>query len=1282
MRPEPGGGWPLSAAAEGIWTGQQFDHGNPAFNTAEYVEIRGPVDERLFEAAVRRVVAETEAVNVRFVTGEDGRPRQLPGQAPQWTMHIADVSREPDPVAAAEAWMRHDLTHPVDLGRGPLFGHALFRAGPRRFLWYHRVHHIALDGYGFSLVARRVAEVYTALAAGRAPADSWFGSLLEVVEEDAAYRSSERHAADRDFWLARSADRPEPVVLANRSGPLSRTVIRRSADLDQSTMELLRSAATAAGAVWTEVLIAAFAGYLHRMTGAPEVLLALPVMCRLGTKSLRVPCMVTNVVPVRVRVDAGASLADLTRRVAAEVRASAPHARYRYEQLRRDLTLVASDRRLFGPSINIMPFDYDLSFAGHRGTVHNVSAGLVEDLVIHVYHRADGAGTRITIDANPACYDEDEISGHLHRFLTVLTRLTADPAAAVARADLLVGDERHRLLVEWNDTGRELPTATVPELLEARAALTPDASALVAGDAALSFAELDRQANQLARLLVEHGAGPERYVGLLLPRTSHAIVALLAVLKAGAAYVPIDPDYPAERIEFMLADSKPVLLVTTAGLAGAAPLGATPVVVLDEPDLLAGYRDAPLTDADRIAELRQDNPLCLIYTSGSTGRPKGAVIEHRGMVNLFHQHRDEIFARAAGSARLRLALSASLSFDTSWEGLLGMLAGHELHFLDDDVRREPELMLEYIRDNRIDFLDITPTYAEELVSAGLLEPGRHRPAVVALGGEAAGAALWAALRDTPELTGYNLYGPTECTVDTLFCRLSDSAEPIVGRPIANTRAYVLDAARQLVPPGVVGELYLAGTPLARGYHNRPDLTAQRFLDDPFGPPGSRMYRTGDLARWRPDGNLEFLGRADDQVKIRGFRIELGEIEAVLNGHPAVGQTAVAVRDDRLVAYLVPTGDSRPEPAELRAFLAGRLPDYMVPPVFRTLDRLPLNANGKLDRAALPAPDPAVTAAGRPPRNSREQVLCTLFGETLGVPEIGIDDDFFSLGGHSLLVARLIGRVRAEFGVNLGIRAVFEAPTVAALAERLGGEAEEDSLDVLLPLRRKGTAPPLFCVAPATGLGWSYAGLLASLGPDQPVYGLQSRGITGDEPLPAAVTEVAADCVNRIRTVAPRGPYHLLGWSFGGLVAHEIAVQLQAAGEHCALLALLDSFPIPAAWRTDRPQVTREGFLAEILDQQLGELDERRLDALHRVFVNNSRIGAEHTPGRFTGDVLLFVATEGKPPDWPEPSAWEPHVDGWLHSVRITCTHNGMTQPKPLAQIGTTLAEVLRPRMAS
>ncbi|MCA1672184.1 MAG: amino acid adenylation domain-containing protein, partial [Actinobacteria bacterium] len=548
--------------------------------------------------------------------------------------------------------------------------------------------------------------------------------------------------------------------------------------------------------------------------------------------------------------------------------------------------------------------------------------------------------------------------GHL---VVLLAGVAADPDCLVGELSLVSADELQRVVVEWNDTGLDVPAVTFPELFEAQVAAGPDATALVCGRLELSFAELNRRANQLARHLVALGAGPEQVVALALPRSAEMIVAILAVLKAGAVYLPLDCDYPAERIAFMVGDAHPVLVVTTS--QGANVLAALPEdtarLILDAPETGAVVQCCPdvnLTDAERISPLRADHSAYVIYTSGSTGRPKGVLVEHRNLVNLFFDHHAEF---TANGRRLNVALTAAFSFDASWDGLLLMADGHELHLIDDEVRLDPQALVDYVASQHIDLVNVTPSYAQQLILAGLLAGDRARPAILVLGGEAVSEKLWRELSALESVTSYNFYGPTECTIDSVWCRLPGNSRPVIGRPGHNLQAYVLSAQLRPVPVGVAGELYLAGAQVTRGYLNRPGLTAQRFVANPFGAAGSRMYRTGDLVRWSPEGTLQYLGRADDQVKIRGFRIEPGEIETALLRHPHLAQAAVLARHEgghpRLVAYVVPAASTAPSGSELRSWLKENLPDYMMPSAFITLDELPLTPSGKVDRRALPAP---------------------------------------------------------------------------------------------------------------------------------------------------------------------------------------------------------------------------------------------------------------------------------------------------------------------------------------
>ncbi|WP_158516472.1 AMP-binding protein, partial [Kitasatospora sp. MBT66] len=705
----------------------------------------------------------------------------------------------------------------------------------------------------------------------------------------------------------------------------------------------------------------------------------------------------------------------------------------------------------------------------------------------------------------------------------------------------------------------------------------------------------------------------------------------------------------------------------------------------------------------------------VVYTSGSTGRPKGVVVGHGSIAALLASHRAPTGPIGAGErdgGRRRVALTASLCFDASWDGLLWLVAGHELHLVGDEVRRDAAALVRHLRTERIDVLEVTPSYAEQLLDEGLLDtaaPQGPAPAVLLLGGEAVGQSLWTRLREAPHTTAHNLYGPTESTVDALVQPFADSERPSLGHAVLGTRALVLDEHLAPVPVGVPGELYLAGAGLALGYLGRPALTAERFVADPFTP-GSRMYRTGDLVRRTRDGGIDYLGRTDHQVKIRGFRIELGEIEHVLTRHPRVLAATVSAHEDgaagpRLVAHVVPDGaghqNAAPlDPADLRAFAAESLPGYMVPAAVVLLDALPLTASGKVDRRALPAPDFTLLPGGRAPRTPREELLCGLFAEVLGVERVSIDDGFFDLGGHSLLAMKLLGRIRAalaaELGerADLGMRALFEAPTPAGLARRLdaaadrGSDAPEpsDALDVLLPLRTGGGKAPLFCVHPAAGISWVYSGLLRHLDPERPVLGLQARGLRGGSP--DSVTGIAADYVREIRAVRPQGPYHLLGWSFGAVVAQEMAVQLRAAGQEVGLLALLDG--LPAGPATEEPPASDDPVetLAELLaslgydpadgrgQAELTALLGEAAALLPDVFEHHRKLMAEHVPGHYRGAAVFVGATADKPADWPYEAAWAPYLTGGVAAHRIDCAHGALTQPEPLARIAAVLAETL------
>ncbi|MFI2238203.1 non-ribosomal peptide synthase/polyketide synthase [Streptomyces chrestomyceticus] len=1058
---------PLSSAQRGIWFAQQLDPDSPSYHTAEYVEIEGPLDLPAFETAVRRAVTETDSLNVRFTDDGQG-PCQTIQRGGTWSYRVFDVGAEPDPRAAAEAWMRAETDRPGGLEAGRTVTLALLRAGADRAFFYLRAHHLVTDGYMCALFTHRVAELYTALVTGAPQREDSSGSLDLLLADDAAYRESERFAQDRAHWLDRLAGRPEPVNLAGRTARVSRSFLRYGTRVPDATADGLRALARRAGVGLPVPVIAATALYLGRMTGADEVALGIPVTARSGGgRHIRGP--MSNELPLWVEVRPGMSGRDLLRQVSAGARQLLRHQRYRYEDIVRDVRTVGGERRLFGPTVNIMSFATELTFGEARATAHNLSVGPVTDLSFRLDDRLGGGALHLDVDANPALYDAAETAAHQRRFLRVLESFAAaDPERPVGRIDFLLPGERAEVLpvrpAATDAPEPDEPGPTLPTLFEAQAARTPDAVAVVTEDGEtedgeLTYAGLNHRANRLARLLLKRGAGPERLVAVALPRSADLVVALLAVVKTGAAYLPVDPAHPAERIALMLRDADPVCLVTTGEPAAGAPYGAD-VVRLDDDATVRALADGPgddLTDADRAGQLDPAHPAYVIYTSGSTGTPKGVAVPHRNVVRLFRQTEawfgfgpDDVWT-----------LFHSYAFDFSvWELWGALLHGGRLVVVPQDVSRSPERFLDLLVRHRVTVLNQTPSAFYPLIRADHDHPelsARLALRTVVFGGEALDPGRLRAWyerhpADAPRLV--NMYGITETTVHVTHAPLDErdaAADPprsVIGEPIPDLRAYVLDNALRPVPPGVTGELYVAGPGLARGYLGRPGLSAQRFVADPFGRPGERMYRTGDRARRHADGRLDHAGRADDQVKLRGFRIEPGEVEAVLARHGAVAQAVVLLREDRpgdrrLVAYAVPAGGPRPESAALREFAGRHLPGHMVPAAVVVLDRLPLTANGKLDRAALPSPEYTPGAAHRPARDAAERVLCDLFAEILGVRRVGVDDGFFDLGGDSLLATRLLSRIRTALGAELPIRVLFDTPTVAGLATAVresGGEA--------------------------------------------------------------------------------------------------------------------------------------------------------------------------------------------------------------------------------------------------
>jgi nonribosomal peptide synthetase DhbF len=1154
---------PFTAAQTGMWFAQMLSSSDSIFNLAEAIEIHGAIDPALFEIALRQVAAEAETVRVRLIETIDG-PQQIITPTFDGGIPFVDVSAEADPQAAAQRWMMAELTRPVELLAGPLWVSTLFKLAAEHFIWYHRSHHIILDGFSGGLIARRVASLYTALAEKRPVADDdAFGPLSLLLEQEKAYRNSPRYQRDREYWMQRFADRPEPLSLANRQSPNVGGLLRQTIILSPDNVNELRRMARTAGASLPQILIAAAAAYFYRVTGVEDLVIGMPVTARTNSRQRQVPGMVANAVPLRLAMAPDLSMAELLGQVSREVRQILRHQSYRYEDLRRDLSLLAENRHLFTTVINVEPFDYDLRFAGHSVTPHNLSNGTADDLAVFIYDRGDDQGLRIDFDANPALYSTEELAAHQQRFLKLVEAVTCDPSQGIGQIDILTPAERQKLLVDWNAMAADHPKdRCLHELFEAQVRRTPDAVAVVFEGEHLTYAELNARANRLAHYLRSLGVKPEARVAICLERSFEMVVGLLAVLKAGGAYVPLDPFYPEDRLAFMLADSAPKALLTSGDLA-AHILAAAPEVLVIDLAQPAQWAQQSAHDPDpAVVGLTSRHVAYMIYTSGSTGRPKGAMNEHRAVVNRL------LWQQSAYNLRANDAVlqKTPFSFDVSvWEFFWPLLTGARLVMARPEGHKDPAYLANVILKEKISTLHFVPSMLQVF-----LEQAQVASCVslrqVMCSGEALPEALARRFHHClPGVALHNLYGPTEAAVDvtawTYSPDFSGTSIPL-GKPIANTRMYVLDPQGDPTPIGVAGEIFIGGVQVGRGYWDRPDLTAERFVPDPFGAPGTRLYRTGDLGRWLSDGTLEYLGRNDFQVKLRGFRIELGEIEAQLAGHPDVHEAVVVARengtgDPRLIAYY--SADAALPIPSLRTYLGERLPDYMVPAAFVWLEALPLSPNGKLDRKALPKDaGPSQDRVVIAPRNPYEQQLARIWQSLFGRDNISVDDNFFELGGHSLLAVQLASKIEAEFGKQLPLAALFKAPTIEQLARLVADDQTADLWEPLVPLRATGSGPALFCVPGAGGQCHYLYHLAAALGDAHPVYAFQARGLDGLALPHTRIDEMADFYVDLLREIQPHGPYYLVGHSFGGAVAFEMAKRLEASGGEVGFVALLDS----------------------------------------------------------------------------------------------------------------------------
>ncbi|WP_434453309.1 amino acid adenylation domain-containing protein [Lentzea sp. E54] len=1320
---------PLSAAQRRLWFVNRLHDEASTYNVPLALRMSGRLDTDALQAALRDLVERHEVLRSVFPE-TDGEPCQRVLAEPAGQPLLCAVNVREDELAAV---VSAESVRRFDLAAAPPLRATLLVLGSDEHLLLLVFHHIVFDGWSITPLTTDLMTAYRARCAGRAPkwrplpvtyADytAWQRELLGTREEPTG-----TYTAQLEYWRTALAGLPDEIALPtdfarpavgdDRGGQVAFTV---EPELHRGLLRLARTS----GASLFMVLQAALAGLLTRLGAGTDIPLGSPIAGRTDEALHDLVGYFVNTLVLRTDTAGDPAFGELVERVRERDLSAYAHQDLPFDDVVEALNPVRSLSRqaLFQVMLALQ--------TGHGAPV--VLPGLTVrgefvpsattkfDLIVQFLEPVDdGSATTETgmtglIDYRADLFTAATVERIAGRLVRVLRAVVADPGLRLSQVDVLEPDERQRMLVSWNDTVREVPDATLPALFEAQVRRTPDACAVAAGTDELSYMELNARANRLARYLRRLGAGPERVVAIALPRTTDLVVAVQAVLKSGAAYLPVDAEHPAERIAGMFAETEPVCVITTSATAAKVAQGL-PVVLPGDP-AIAALPSGDLSDVD----IEGGNAAYLVYTSGSTGRPKGTVVEHRSAVNYLAWSLDAYPSLTSGAL-----LHSPLSFDLTVTGLHGpLISGGCVHLAELSEHGLAEGSAAAVAG--VDFLKATPSHLALLqVLPDAYSPRRE----LVLGGEPLpGDHLDVWRRAHPGVRVVNEYGPTETTVGcTSFAIEPGDEVPAevlsIGRPLWNTRVYVLDGHLRPVPAGVVGELYVAGANVARGYVGRPGLTAERFVADPFGGPGERLYRTGDLVRWDDGGELRFAGRADDQVKIRGFRVELGEVESVLARHESVRQVAVAARQDsegrRLVAYVV--GDL--DPGTLIRYAETALPEYMVPSAVVMLPVLPLTANGKLDRRALPAPDVPHGGDPTPAKTPEERTLCSIMAEVLGVPRIGAEDNFFDSGGDSVRVVKVVSRAR-KAGLMITIADVFVHQSARALAgtlapaearpkaassgtvmagalEELEAQDEFDPFGVLLRMKHTGDRAPLFCVHSGVGFALPYLGLAKHLGPEYPLYGIQDPSVTELAPVPHSIAAMADDYVRRMKQVQPEGPYHLLGWSFGGIVAYEIAARLQAAGDEVGLLANLDAYPRTDLEQRDDEQVmfgwllelvghSREEFAgrevtpSDVLavlradNNPLAALGEQRVAAMVEGMRNHDVLLKNYEPSPYRGRMLLFTAVAGQTPEAVEEKAgrWSSFVDGQIATYRINCAHDDMMSPEPLAQVGVVVTAEL------
>ncbi|MHC5939086.1 amino acid adenylation domain-containing protein [Nostoc sp.] len=1260
---------PLSFSQQRLWFLDQLEANNPAYNIAVGFRMDGCLNQQAFERSLQEIVQRHEVLRTKFSQDASGNPVQIINESNDIPLLITDFSHLQDKEEILKQAVISESVRPFNLQTGPLLRIYLYKLAEDDHVFVAVMHHIISDAWSFGVMVQELSAIYTAFCTGKesplAPLSLQYGDFASW-QRTTFEKTQLQHQLD--YWKQELAGELEPLELP-ADYPRRAIASYQGREIpfvvDRKNYEGLKQFCESQGATLFMGLLGVFKTLLMRYSGQHDLLVGTPIANRNRKEIEQLIGFFVNTLVIRTDVQDNSSFATLLERIKQKTLSAYAHQDLPFEKLVEELQPERSLNH--NPLFQVMfvlqnaPIG-NLELPNLRLTHLEMESVTVKfDLTLSMMETEkglEGAWEYNTDLFAPATIERLE-----KHFQTLLAAIVANPQLHLTELPLLPASEQHQLLVEWNQTQRFYSQdLCIHQLFENQVQQTPEALAAVFKEQQLTYQELNKQANHLAHYLQSLGVGPEVLVGICMERSLEMIVGVLGILKAGGAYLPLDPQLPQERLTFILEDCQASVLLTQDHLLLELPAYEGRVVFLD-----TSWQEISQESKENLVnQVNPDNLAYLIYTSGSTGKPKGVMIQHKSLVN-YTQGR---IIECGFSSGERFLQFASISFDVAVAEIYSCLvSGGTLVLRTNEMLSSVATFMQNCRDYGVTVLDLPTAYWQqvtfELALGNLLLPESLR--LLVIGGERAlpeQVNAWKkCVGEYPQLV--NEYGPTEATVSATICNLSElevnGREIPIGKPLQNLLVYLLDRELQPVPIGIPGELYIGGIGLARGYYDRPDLTASKFIPNPFSDrQGTRLYKTGDLARYLPDGKIEFLNRLDNQVKIRGFRIELGEIETLLSQHPEVREIAVIDRQDQsgnkqLVAYVVPHLNP-PSAIALRQFLKEKLPEYMMPSAFVFLEAMPLTPNGKVNRKILPAPstDGKARLSKRiPPRTPLEHKLVELWEEALQVSLIGVTDNFFELGGHSLLAIRLIAQIEKQLGYSLPVVSFFREGTVEKIALYLEGESKPSNTDVLLTLQPKGDRLPLFLVHPGAGYALSYSIFATILGKKQPLYAFQAPGLDGEQQPLDSIEAMASTYIKAMREIVPNGPYLLGGYSFGGLVAFEIASQLEAAGERIENLLIIDTHP-PLPNMEKEALLDDEAALLAFMVKQIG------LHFNESVNVSLEELAVLDTQKRFEHVLQLLQYHE-----IVSPNSGKNLVQGLLNVFKANTQASLCYQPKPI-----------------